>query len=278
MKLVARADQEYSFNAICAAYLRATNLSSASVGPAILNARYYDGGRGQFLSQDPTHLSVGNPQQIRQLTGLTQERYLLDPQSLNSYSYARNNPVVNKDPQGNFALVAAIPYAVITAPEWAPWVAGGIIAAGTYIASDIALRTNGYREIPFDARRLPPAWMMGPQSPMEVRPPNIDPKTPKWIAGPIIAGLAAQAVQEFVEPMQKLDSYLKRLREQSQQSANSSSQGGQSYVRANNVPSSQYSPQSQSGGGGTSLSSLLGQLQSALGRLQKALSGNRNSN
>ncbi len=52
-----------------------------------LNARYYDPRRGQFLSQDP--LSWAPPAE-----------YLLDPQQLNSYSYARNNPITYKDPTG----------------------------------------------------------------------------------------------------------------------------------------------------------------------------------
>lgn len=51
-----------------------------------LNARYYDGGRGQFLSQDPMFWSGSQK--------------LVDPQSLNSYSYAGNNPITYLDPKG----------------------------------------------------------------------------------------------------------------------------------------------------------------------------------
>ncbi len=56
----------------------ATNLS-------YLNARYYDGNRGQFLNQDPVFWGNQN---------------LGDPQSLNSYSYANNNPINRSDPSG----------------------------------------------------------------------------------------------------------------------------------------------------------------------------------
>ena len=43
-----------------------------------LNARYYDGSRGQFMSQDPAVVTFdGKDKQL-----------LLDPQQLNSYSYA----------------------------------------------------------------------------------------------------------------------------------------------------------------------------------------------
>ena len=53
-----------------------------------LNARYYDSSRGQFLSQDP--IFWGNPK----------NQNLQNPQSLNSYSYASDNPISNSDPSG----------------------------------------------------------------------------------------------------------------------------------------------------------------------------------
>jgi RHS repeat-associated protein len=57
-----------------------------------LNARYYNPAQGQFLSQDPVFL--GSPAQ----------QNLTDPQSLNSYSYAEDNPIVKSDPTGNCPL------------------------------------------------------------------------------------------------------------------------------------------------------------------------------
>ena len=62
-----------------------------------LNARYYQNGRGTFLSQDP---------EFRENI----ESYLDDPQQMNSYSYARNNPIIAKDPSGRAAV------AVLAAP------------------------------------------------------------------------------------------------------------------------------------------------------------------
>ena len=55
-----------------------------------LNARYYQSGRGQFLSQDPTFWSG--------------RQNIFDPQSLNSYSYANGNPITGKDPLGLFNI------------------------------------------------------------------------------------------------------------------------------------------------------------------------------
>ncbi len=59
-----------------------------------LNARYYSSGRGQFISQDPV------------FWGTSQN--LLNPQSLNSYSYANGNPINHSDPSGLAASNAQI--------------------------------------------------------------------------------------------------------------------------------------------------------------------------
>jgi RHS repeat-associated protein len=57
-----------------------------------LNARYYDSARGQFISEDPTFWAL--------------KMNLSDPQSLNSYSYANDNPVTKQDADGLAATVA----------------------------------------------------------------------------------------------------------------------------------------------------------------------------
>ena len=65
-----------------------------------LNARYYQGARGQFMSQDPVFLAVGDSRVVREITQKTLRAILADPQTLNSYSYAGNNPILFKDPTG----------------------------------------------------------------------------------------------------------------------------------------------------------------------------------
>jgi len=72
----------------------ARNLFKADAGVvhALLQARYYDGSKGEFLSEDPVFL--GDPR----------SQVLTDPQSLNSYSYANDNPITKSDPNGRFAL------------------------------------------------------------------------------------------------------------------------------------------------------------------------------
>jgi RHS repeat-associated protein len=69
-----------------------------------MGARYYPATAMRFLSQDPAFLAVGNPKALKSITGGKQRTYLADPQNMSSYGYARNNPLVNKDPDGNFSI------------------------------------------------------------------------------------------------------------------------------------------------------------------------------
>src|SRR6266566_2482749 len=64
----------------------------AGVVHALLNARYYSSDRGQFISEDPVFWEIG----------LTQDgkNALANPQALNSYGYANDNPITGKDPLG----------------------------------------------------------------------------------------------------------------------------------------------------------------------------------
>jgi RHS repeat-associated protein len=78
--------------------------SDAQTGLNYFNARFYDGSRGQFLSEDPSYLSIGNPMQIAQLSGQNQKTLLMDPQLLNVYGYARDNPIGRKDTDGRFSI------------------------------------------------------------------------------------------------------------------------------------------------------------------------------
>ncbi|MEN9557763.1 MAG: hypothetical protein RL141_132, partial [Candidatus Parcubacteria bacterium] len=80
-------------------------------GLSYLNARYLNGKMGRFVSQDPAYLSVGTKQ--------FDQRLLSNPQVLNSYSYAFNNPIRISDPDGKFppALIALGAAALLYAPQ-----------------------------------------------------------------------------------------------------------------------------------------------------------------
>jgi len=60
--------------------------SDAQTNLNYLQARYYDSTRGQFTSEDPVFW-------------ISKQR-LNNPQTLNAYSYAINNPIAKKDPSG----------------------------------------------------------------------------------------------------------------------------------------------------------------------------------
>ena len=65
-------------------------------------ARYQNPSLGRFISQDPVFWDFD-------------ESYLTDPQQWNSYSYARNNPLVYIDPQGEEAELVVKPITLTNA-------------------------------------------------------------------------------------------------------------------------------------------------------------------
>jgi RHS repeat-associated protein len=82
-----------------------------------LNARYYNPVTTQFLSQDPIFWSSSQD--------------LSDPQSLNSYSYALNNPVNRKDPSGKASIVAALKSLVSALQSFVNSLRGGGSSSGS---------------------------------------------------------------------------------------------------------------------------------------------------
>lgn len=80
-------------------------------GPKLnyLNARYYEGSQGQFISQDPVFLEMG-------LGTPDSKSVMFNPQAMNSYSYAQNNPITNKDPDGRCGPLCVILWGLLT-PE-----------------------------------------------------------------------------------------------------------------------------------------------------------------
>jgi RHS repeat-associated protein len=127
----ARLDQQTSFNEqrkfIGEMYDSASQLS-------YLNARYYNGTTGKFLSQDPVFW--GDPK----------SQALTNPQSFNTYSYANGNPIVNEDPSGlswqtfGQGIVSPLTYAYHN-----PLQTAGVIGVSAAIAvfSPVALAVGG---------------------------------------------------------------------------------------------------------------------------------------
>jgi RHS repeat-associated protein len=104
--------------------------SDSETGLSYLNARYYDPDRGQFLSQDSVYLGMGTDDKRTQTL-------LLDPQLQNSYSYAKNNPILLKDSGGE------CPFCVIAVLAYAPEITAALAFAATgvgihFLSQDIA--------------------------------------------------------------------------------------------------------------------------------------------
>jgi len=98
----------------------------ASTGLYFYNARYYDPTLGRFISPDPF---VQDPS---------------DPQTLNRYTYCRNNPINFADPTGHFwfIIAAIVEFVVAHATEIA------IAAATTAAASAISNRLMHLTPVP----------------------------------------------------------------------------------------------------------------------------------
>jgi RHS repeat-associated protein len=75
-------------------------INDIDTGLNYANARYQNPSTGQFISEDPASLAVGSPSMLKQETSQNQQTYLANPQRLNSYSYAGDNPVLKTDPTG----------------------------------------------------------------------------------------------------------------------------------------------------------------------------------
>jgi RHS repeat-associated protein len=100
-----------------------------------LQARYFSSTQGQFISQDPVFWEIGLTQDGKSV--------LSNPQMLDSYGYANDNPISGKDPSGR--LVSEYqPYL----PSGADYATKDLI--GSYRGSDITSRGPGV--LAYDSR------------------------------------------------------------------------------------------------------------------------------
>jgi RHS repeat-associated protein len=91
---------------------------SDDTGLSYLNARYYSPTQGQFISQDPVFWEIGLSQDGKSA--------MLNPQALNSYGYANDNPITNKDPLGRYLELS-----------------GSLVAPGRAWSAGIRFDSNG---------------------------------------------------------------------------------------------------------------------------------------
>jgi len=89
-----------------------------------MNSRYFNGTNAKFISQDPMFWE-------------TPDEYLQDPQQWNSYSYARNNPIVNTDPTGENAAAGTLVFGGGGAAL------GGEVIVGAYVLGGATIVVGG---------------------------------------------------------------------------------------------------------------------------------------
>ena len=146
-----------------------------------LNARYYQGSRGQFMSQDPVFVNLG----VDRRTG----QVLNDPQQLNSYSYARGNPLVLKDPTGEALPFLAIPpAAAILKLVGGGFLAKGIIQTVESFHNNIVLPRQ-YRNAFTPEQRREAPFRFAAEATLNVGTNAIEPVGAKFAADIFLTGL-----------------------------------------------------------------------------------------
>ncbi|MGH9759689.1 MAG: RHS repeat-associated core domain-containing protein, partial [Blastocatellia bacterium] len=108
----------------------------SGTGLSYMDARYYNPAAGRFESEDQAFLAVGDSSWLKSITKQDLAASLGEPQKLNPYTYAGNNPIINIDPTGQSTL--ALPVLPELASIFgAVEVIGGIVGGSTLAAGGL---------------------------------------------------------------------------------------------------------------------------------------------
>ena len=206
-----------------------------------LNARYYEGSRGQFLGQDGVFWEVGfNKQSLE---------FLADPQQMNSYSYGGNNPIRFSDPTGRCpACVLAAPYAISGARLLWAAVGTAAITTGTAIINNYLRNSsqNRWRE-EIGVPEVPYTIEVGPWVPTDPKFPDPDklPKFGRWAIGSIITGAVINRIVEIFEDYKEEDEFTREYEKKTEEFLRPTNAPGSATVRFTQNSSSASSLNSQ---------------------------------
>jgi len=114
----------------------------SDTGLNYLGARYLDTTNGRFMSEDQAFLATGDRGQVKAITGNDLQAILSDPQSLNSYSYARNNPLTVVDPNGAWGISFGLAFQLTKQAIGETATLLGNYAAGQYQAFQAMRQAN----------------------------------------------------------------------------------------------------------------------------------------
>ncbi|MEK7612173.1 MAG: RHS repeat-associated core domain-containing protein, partial [Patescibacteria group bacterium] len=184
-------------------------------------ARYLNTEWGRFLSQDPSYLSIGDSNFENQY-GLSLEEVLSDPQSLNSYSYVKNNPINLYDPDGKIAIPFALPVFFV-APQ-AFLIGAAVVGVGVLIVGTAALlrNNNGLSQRPFQTNRIVRVPEQG--QPFDTKPPKIPSDWPKWLKWVGGCAVACPQISELVEQYQNFKNWTENFKNKTESSQSNNNQ------------------------------------------------------
>lgn len=140
-----------------------------TTGLYYMQARYQSPATGRFVSQDPAFWALPG-------------KLLTNPQKQNSYTYADNNPIINKDANGEFAILAVGALAPGITAGMATWAlaATAVVMSSGYIIADFV--DSGILHTGTLADGGPREQFVFPHDPNEFRPPrNGSPNWQKWL-------------------------------------------------------------------------------------------------
>ncbi len=137
----ARIDQQYGKLDQTLGYIGKTTDSETSY--SYLTQRYADTGKGRFISQDPALFMIGGSDKKAEIA------LIGDPQQLNTYSYARNNPVLFKDPEGQCLYDGCVveTMAILTIARYSPQIIAFLRSVATPLGQmGVTDATASYQE------------------------------------------------------------------------------------------------------------------------------------
>ncbi len=176
-------------------------------------ARYLNTNWGRFLSEDPSYLAIGDIN-FEDRYGQSLESVLSDPQSLNSYSYVKNNPINLIDPDGEIAIPFALPVFFVAPQAFLIGVA--VVGVGALVVGTAALLRNndGLSQRPFEQSRL----VRGPEQAkiFNNEPPKFDPKWPLWKIIGAVCSVACPAIAQQIEDYKKFNEGIQNFKEGTQ--------------------------------------------------------------
>lgn len=101
--------------------------------------RFYNQGIGRFIQADPVSLYLYDNNQLKEKVNRSQQDILVNPQNLNNYSYAINNPIVFRDKDGQFPM-----FFYAAAARFNPIVEMSFLAIGAVSATSFLGSALGY--------------------------------------------------------------------------------------------------------------------------------------